>query len=64
MMTSEQLHRDVVQFCIAKRLAGYDWEYIEACMWRVYLLYALSYAPEFHEWLDEAKAIRLGGLRA
>ena len=47
---------------MAKRLAGYDWTEIEAWVWRVYLRYGLSYAPEFHEWVEEAKGIRPQGL--
>ncbi len=59
-----QADRDVVNFCMAKRLAGYDWAEIEAWVWRVYLRYGLSYALEFHEWVEEAKGIWLSGLRA
>lgn len=62
MMTSEQLHRDVVSFCCTKRIAGHDWPDIEAWVWATYLLYGLSYAHEFTEWIDEAKrrALRQG----
>lgn len=65
MMTSEQLHRDVVSFCCTKRRAGYDWPEIEAWVWMHYLHYGLSYAHEFKGWLDEAKQRALrSGLRA
>ena len=60
MMSSEQLHRDVVEFCISQRLLGLSWLEIEALVWRTYLNYGLSFACEFHDWINEAKAKRIG----
>lgn len=55
MLTTEQLHRDVVHYGLTKRLAGYAWTDIEASVWRHYLYYGLSYAHELHDWIEEAR---------
>jgi hypothetical protein len=56
MLSTHQLHQDVVEYCCHLAEHGLTWDQIDASVWMRYRLYAFSYALELHEWVDEAKS--------